>query len=192
MCHARLFRRGTSLIETLVVIAIMGILLSLLLPALQMARESADETACKNNIYQLSAAVRHFVSARKRLPAPGEWTLDLLPYLEEKALAQAIRRADPVTLPEAKFLPLIYTCTAQPKVIKSFVADIPICHYMLVIDADAERRGDRVHWQITDRPSGLAAGTLPPWFVGPEMHPVDFQRLVNEERGPHRSGVFLP
>jgi hypothetical protein len=63
---------------------------------------------------------------------------------------------------------------------------------MLVIDAPFERRSDKVPWKITDRPRDLPSGKLPPWFIGPEIHPDEFQRLVNDSQGPHRGGVFFP
>jgi prepilin-type N-terminal cleavage/methylation domain-containing protein len=185
-------RRGVSLIELLVVFAIMGIMLSMLLPALQSAREMADEMVCKNNLHQLRLAMHNFRSAHKRLPAPNLWTVELLPYLEEKALADAMWRQDPTTVPAAKTLPPIFACTAQPNV-ESTISGTPTCHYMLVIDAPWQRRGeDGIPWRITDRPTGLEDGKLPPWYVGPEMPFLEFNRLVKEEQGPHRGGIFFP
>jgi len=184
-------RCGTTLIELLVVIGIMGILLSLLLPALQMARESADETVCKSNVQQLRYAMLNFASTFKRLPPPNRWTVDLLPYLEERPLANALKGVDPVSVPAAQFMPRIFACTAQGDV-KSFLSDTPVSHYMLVIEATAERRSDRIKWTIADRPVDLPSGKLPPWYVGPEILPSDFQRLVSDGRGPHRGGVFFP
>jgi type II secretory pathway pseudopilin PulG len=186
----RQFRCGASLIELLVVIGIMGLMMSLLLPALNAARESANETVCKNNVHQLSAAMHNFRSAHKRLPGPNRWTIDLLPYLEERPLADALRGADPTTVPAAKFRPPIFSCTGQSEV-NSTIADTPVCHYLLVIDAPFERRSDRISWRITDRQADLPSGKLPPWYVGPEMHPAEFRRLVEADQGPHRGGVFF-
>ena len=60
--------RGFTLVELLVVIAIIGILVALLLPAVQAAREAGRRTSCVNNLKQLGIAMLNFESARRRLP----------------------------------------------------------------------------------------------------------------------------
>jgi prepilin-type N-terminal cleavage/methylation domain-containing protein/prepilin-type processing-associated H-X9-DG protein len=92
-------REGFTLVELLVVIAIIGILIALLLPAVQAAREAARRTQCQNTLKQLGLAVHNYVSAKKTLPnstrptgsttAPriAGFTL-LLPYIEEAQLYQ--------------------------------------------------------------------------------------------------------
>jgi hypothetical protein len=184
-------RSGVSLIELLVVIGLIGLMISMLLPALNSARESASEMVCKNNLHQLGAAMHNFHSAYKRLPSANRWTIDLLPYLEERPLSIALRGVDPAKVPVAKVRPAVFSCTAQLEV-NSILPDTPVCHFMLVIDAHAERRHGKIRWSINDRPSDLLAGKLPPWYVGPEMHPAEFQRLVAAQQGPHRGGVFFP
>lgn len=82
-------RSGFTLVELLVVIAIIGILVALLLPAVQAAREAARRTSCINKLHQLSLAALNFESAKKHFPAgrqlPRAWSqhTHLLPYLEE-------------------------------------------------------------------------------------------------------------
>ena len=64
-------RTGFTLIELLVVIAIIGILVSLLMPAIQAAREAARRIQCSNNIKQIATAIINFESAHRRLPPSG-------------------------------------------------------------------------------------------------------------------------
>jgi prepilin-type N-terminal cleavage/methylation domain-containing protein/prepilin-type processing-associated H-X9-DG protein len=66
--------RGFTLVELLVVIAIIGILVALLLPAIQAAREAARRTQCLNNLKQMGLAILNFESTRKAYPR-GRWNV---------------------------------------------------------------------------------------------------------------------
>jgi len=85
-------RRGFTLVELLVVIAIIGLLVALLLPAVQAARESARRTRCVGNIRQLALALHGYHTANKQFPPPGvdsnemSWVVLLLPFIEEQPL----------------------------------------------------------------------------------------------------------
>lgn len=84
--------KGFTLVELLVVISIIGILISMLLPAVQMVRESARRTHCLNNLKQLGLAIHNYEGARQLIPPsrPADefltWPVFLMPYLEQQNL----------------------------------------------------------------------------------------------------------
>jgi len=99
-------KSGFTLVELLVVIAIIGILVALLLPAIQAAREAARRTQCVNNLKQLGLGLQNHHDIRKRLPPGGaadnvpfgtrsatetnnwgsSWMIYILPFVEESTL----------------------------------------------------------------------------------------------------------
>jgi prepilin-type N-terminal cleavage/methylation domain-containing protein/prepilin-type processing-associated H-X9-DG protein len=96
MIHRQLKRsRGFTLVELLVVIAIIGVLVALLLPAIQSAREAARRTSCNNNLKNLGIAALNFHDSHKKLPTSNRaagvtnapryaWATLMLPYFEEQ------------------------------------------------------------------------------------------------------------
>jgi prepilin-type N-terminal cleavage/methylation domain-containing protein/prepilin-type processing-associated H-X9-DG protein len=96
----RAARRGFTLIEVLVAIAILVVLVGLLLPAVQKAREAAARTRCQNNLKQIGIALHAFHDVRGGFPAAKQdgpnvpshsWTPFVLPYLELAAVADQYR-----------------------------------------------------------------------------------------------------
>jgi prepilin-type N-terminal cleavage/methylation domain-containing protein len=99
-------RRGFTLIELLVVFAIIGILIGLLVPAVQKVRESANRVWCQNNLKQIGLAVHNYHGTQHKFPqgsrndrplvpltAPRTtYIIELYPYLEQETL---YRRWDP-------------------------------------------------------------------------------------------------
>lgn len=103
--------RGFTLVELLVVIAIIGILVGMLLPAVQQVREAARRISCQNNLKQIGLALHNHQAAFGRFPAgwtanadagvPGwGWMAWLLPYVEQQPLYDGIRFGGNIDLAE--------------------------------------------------------------------------------------------
>jgi prepilin-type N-terminal cleavage/methylation domain-containing protein len=125
-------RRGFTLVELLVVIAIIGILVALLLPAIQAAREAARRTDCKNRLKQMGLALQNHASALKVFPTGGagtrpniedyvsggrpfgpdkqglNWCYQILPYLEQSNIKAITNRIEL----QAQSIPL-YVCPSR-------------------------------------------------------------------------------
>jgi prepilin-type N-terminal cleavage/methylation domain-containing protein len=148
-------RSGLTLIELLVVVAIIGILMALLLPAVQQSRESARATQCRNNLHQIGIGLHSYYSAHNSFP-PGcvgtvddsvnlqgwGWGTFLLPYLDQGALYQSLHPTQntlPVVLASAELQPYlrthlpVYRCPSDPgeelqndnRTLSGFVLGVP-------------------------------------------------------------------
>jgi prepilin-type N-terminal cleavage/methylation domain-containing protein len=111
-------RGAFTLVELLVVIAIIGILVALLLPAIQAAREAARRSQCQNNVKQLTLALLNYHDTNKEFPpsvrftgpqvnAPEmatthrpNWVIDVLPFFEEQSLLDSFDSTVPVSDPK--------------------------------------------------------------------------------------------
>jgi prepilin-type N-terminal cleavage/methylation domain-containing protein len=152
-------RIGFTLVELLVVIAIIGILIALLLPAVQAARESARRTQCTNNLKQIGLGIHNYEDAKKQLPPGSEhtlfgtWLVFILPYIEQGALYeswtqstdQQIRAwtgsgppttppywySTPVNLATTRSVLSAYTCPSdEPTRDSSFISGITFHNYV--------------------------------------------------------------
>ncbi|MBX9788732.1 MAG: DUF1559 domain-containing protein [Pirellulales bacterium] len=155
---------GFTLVELLVVIAIIGVLIALLLPAVNAAREAGRRTTCRNNLMQISIALQHYDSSFETLP-PGtinptgpivnepkgdhiSWIAQILPQLGQQAVARHLDlRAgayDPRNLPAAKVVIATLYCPSEllswsddGRALSSYAA----CHHDVEAPIDATNNG---------------------------------------------------
>ncbi|MCI0359482.1 MAG: DUF1559 domain-containing protein, partial [Planctomycetaceae bacterium] len=128
---------GFTLVELLVVIAIIGVLVSLLLPAVQAAREAARRTKCMNNLHQHAIAIHNYLDTLQCFPASGivdtslgdydsksgtmmSWIVLILPYAEQQPLHSQFNfgasvMAQPATDPQAVQLEMLLCPSASSR-----------------------------------------------------------------------------
>lgn len=177
-------RKGITLIEVLIVLAILSLFLGLLLPAVQSSRQRAREMVCENNLHQLNLAVGQFVEINNRLPAPtppgivGGWTIEILPFIEKKILKQNVRPGTAITEAGESLLrpPSIMLCPEQLSLRDVADGTMFSSHYVLATG------GGRQSFLLFDAPLKLQA----PWASGPEMD----SDVIRTARGPHHGGFF--
>jgi prepilin-type N-terminal cleavage/methylation domain-containing protein len=157
---------GFTLIELLVVIVIIGVLVALLLPAVQAAREATRRTQCSNNLKQLGLALHNFESAQQSFPPLGDyqtagssvyWSVQtrLLPYVEQASLQDLIDFSRPISeQPQVAKVRVPYLlCPSEPNDRER--PDGPtFIHYPLNYAANAGL------WPIYQPPRGRGSGVF--------------------------------
>lgn len=177
--------RGVTVIELLAVLAIISVLLALLLPAVQLTRERARETVCKNNVHQINLAIAHFSEAHKQLPRPGSpghiggWMVEILPFIEQQNLQQSVPLGLPTAdAPETLFRPpSLFRCPRRTVVDNTSPNAIWPGHYVFVPASGRES------FLLFDAPVALNV----PWIEGPELP----YNAVVRSKGPHSDGFFF-
>ncbi|MEN1679365.1 MAG: DUF1559 domain-containing protein [Planctomycetota bacterium] len=159
-------RRGLSLVETLIVLAILAGLIGLLLPAVQAARAKAREAVCKNNLNQLNIAVANFAQAHKRLPRRnppglvGGWSIEVLPFLEQANLEDRVTLGAPIADAPPMLIrpPSVFVCPTRITADQPGVA-MAETHYAMTTDSSRES------YSLYETPLELSL----PWAAGPEL-----------------------
>lgn len=149
--------KAFTLVELLVVISIIGVLMALLLPAIQAAREAARRTQCTNKLKQIGVALQNYHGSKRHFPSGSNqhtdafvigisWNVLLLPYLEQNALYEEI---DPQPNGGAKYLNNAetmlldaYICPTAPEQTNDGVSKVG-SNYSAV--AGAGRNGERMN-----------------------------------------------
>jgi prepilin-type N-terminal cleavage/methylation domain-containing protein len=164
---------GVSLIELLVVMAIIAVLVSLSLVAVQHSREAARRAQCQSNLHQLGVAMRTFVELKKRVPNPapmgelGGWPIELMPFLEETHLGDQLL-ATP-SLSPGSFSPLvrerlpILSCPAGFEG-DSEIPGVPATHYAFQPPRE-RKRARELYCYLGD----VAMDCRLSWPAGPEL-----------------------
>jgi len=173
-------RRAVTLVELLVVLAILAGLIGLLLPAAQRSRAAARNSVCQNNLRQISLAAQNHRQLGNKFPVPGQsWTVTLLQWMEERPLMEAIRQGNRQAAIGSR--PPIFRCPSQPDPLVDDTA-ARTCHYTLEMNRD--RKGNWIGWSgIRDRRGDFDGEQVRPWIEGPIAEPLSESDF--ETRGPH-------
>jgi type II secretory pathway pseudopilin PulG len=186
-----------TLVELLVIIVILGVLVGLLIPATQAARESHRFAACRNNVHQVARALEMWIKDHGALPAAaapqaaGEparsWRLRLLPQLDEQSLFDAYHHDEPWDGPHNLALSQsgvgVYACPGDPPV--SLLQ--PHTNYFAIVDQRAAFLPDRDRpmSEITDDLSRTillleAAGRDTPWPKPEDLTIEEAHKLLTD------------
>lgn len=192
-------RRGLTLVELLVVMAVIGLLIALLLPAVQASREAALRTRCANNLRQIGLAIHHHAEAIGAFPAgvgpmPGpSYLVQILPYMEQRPLYDALNFAEDDLLTNANLTvlhqtPGIFLCPSD-------VGRTVQTEHAINYAANAGRSVARGEGMFIGRPLraseisdglsqtvGVAEWVSGPGLIHPDLLPGRFDRLRSKHR----------
>jgi prepilin-type N-terminal cleavage/methylation domain-containing protein len=174
-------RRGFTLVELLVVIAIIGVLVALLLPAVQSAREAARRAQCSNNLRQMGLAIHNYDNTWKTMPPGnyhgvfGSWLLHILPFMEQTPLHSnyvnsggihgfrngGIRYGAAQNLPVTQTQVAAYVCPADTKSKNSaVVSGVAFHNYVACYGNTLRGRVSPVGRTTTNQPNVFGGGAF--------------------------------
>lgn len=177
-------RRGVSLVELLVCLAIIGLMISMLMPAIHAVRMSSQRTVCVSHKSQINLAMQMYCDANKayppapRPPFPGGWTWEILPFMEEGAIKTTIVADQPITAAAnataAKARPPLYRCAFAPTWRPSDLSGVLPSDFMAVVSESrpGSRKRNDFSLSIVHAPE---ANTLP-WPVAAEISWEEYGR----------------
>ena len=181
-----MFRRGVTIIELVVVLAITAIMAGLFFPAVQRVRESARELVCKNNLSQINLSMSAYSEAAgipDALPVGivGGWTVAILPFLDQANLHDEVSIDSLVSeLPDKYFAPpRVLLCPTQFNLRSSELNSVSPAHYVLITNPKREV------YSLSDAPLSLNT----PWVSSPEIPSYYFSDNEGQLDGPH-NGAF--
>ena len=180
-------RRGFTLIELLVVIAIIGLLIALLLPAVQAAREAARRIHCANNLKQIGIALHNYHDQRGALP--GAYLV--YPTTEFSALSQILPHLEQTPLYNALNFSLPYFDPTNDTVMRSsvdgFICPSDFPNPIPARGAQTNYMADMGSWIVWQMNSGPNANLLPPNGV---FYGNSATRFADIPDGLSNTGVF--
>jgi prepilin-type N-terminal cleavage/methylation domain-containing protein len=179
---------GFTLVELLVVIAIIGVLVALLLPAVQSAREAARRMRCSNNLKQIAVGAQNFHDAKSAFPSGSRlttppdmyfsnWAINILPFIEQQNLF-------------SKYDDTVVNVHANNKLVRETFIDTYTCPSevkpkQILTPESAGPNGNAPYMQGSYRGmSGVSATGFDQWAGFPS------EVTVNMSRGPGLRGMF--
>lgn len=180
-------RLGLTLIELIVVIAIISILLALIIPAIMAARNCATVLACKNNLHQVGVAIHAYAETHRMFPITNgnaSWTVSITPFIEQRPIYEAYDHLQPfnatANLPLGSHRLAVLSCPAESEL------HVPPTNLVAGnVAMNVELAGLRPA-EVTDGLSrtGLAVEVTSsqqvPWLAGPSL-------ILGSQDLPHRS-----